>query len=85
MSKVRKSVHKTGHQADFRVFSRFDHVIDLKSISGLDFRNLRELVARLDHKRKWINFSTYEKHKRDHNSCLISRTVNLNNEYSRLI
>ena len=41
MLTVRKLAHKTGHQANFRVFSSFDHVIDLKSISRLDFRNLR--------------------------------------------
>ena len=38
---VRKSVHKTGHQANFSVFSSFDHVIDLESISRLDFQNQR--------------------------------------------
>ena len=38
---VRKSVHKTGYQANLSVFWSFDHVVDLKSISRLDFRNLR--------------------------------------------
>ena len=36
-----KLVSKTGHPANFWVFSSFEHVIDLKSIFQLDFRNLR--------------------------------------------